>query len=297
MPKSAKPIVIDRIYDQLFDPQTNSLSRRVVNTDDIDDAIRWAKAQHQVKLKGSNPFNFMKDIIRGEGGANMWPDRLKDLRIGGRQVTGQGNVFEFVDYVEGQTVPFPSRFGFHPGVDRFEIQSVSIPLAAKALGRNDETYLIQVAVKLGIIETHLALRSKLHILEVNHLQVGIKLRLTEVDSVYAATYEDDFGERKSLIVTVEAKKRGQRILEEQVEQQVREAFTAIDTELVVPLAMVVAEKGIYVIEFNAVHRAELAEFSALEWASDALYELNPPVPGINAPRNKRAKNRHPVAHG
>lgn len=295
MPKSEKPPVIDRIYDTLLDPESQELARTVVTYDDVKQALEWARATHGLKLKGSNPFNFMKDIIRGEGGAGMWPERLKAKRITARQVTGDSNIFEFANYEDDQTEPFPSKFKYREGVETIRVQSVSIPLATKALGRNDETYLIQVAVKLGIIETHLALKSKHRVIEVTHLQVGIKLRLAEVDSMYAALYENGDGGRASCLVTVEAKKRGQRILEEQVIQQVRGAFTATDTSLVIPMAMVVAETGIYVAEFNAVAREELELFKELTLATEALYELTPAVVGINARKKaKKAKKAKKV---
>lgn len=170
MAKSQKPLVIEYIYDRLVDPSTGNLSRTLVTNSDITEAIAWAKSRGST-LSDKNPANFMKDIIRGAGASGMWPEKLKLLRIGGRQVTGDGNVFEFVPYEDGQTDPFPNRFGYHEGVQKVRVQSVSMPLATKALGRNDETYLIQVAAKLGIVETHFALHSPLRILEINHLSV------------------------------------------------------------------------------------------------------------------------------
>jgi len=162
-------------------------------------------------------------------------------------------------------------------------------LATKALGRSDETYLIQVAVKLSVVETHFALeaRPRLDILELNHLQIGIKLRRCEVDSMYAATYKDPAdGQQKRLIVTVEAKKKGQRIIEEQIVQQVKAAFDVTDVDLVVPIAMIAVAKtaahqgGIYIAEFEAVKRGDLPLFSRLGTASEAFYEFVPPVKGI-----------------
>lgn len=281
MAKSQKPEIIERIYDQLLDPQTGKLTRTLVTNSDITDAILWAQKTIGSTLSEKNPANFMKDIIRGAGASRMWPERLKNLKIGGRQVTGGGNVFEFVAYEEGQTDPFPNRFEYRASVEKFRIQSVSMPLATKALGRNDETYLIQVAAKLGIVETHFALQSPLQVLEINHLQVGIKLRLTEVDSMYAATYLAADGSRQSLIITAEAKKRGQRILEDQVKRQVEAAFRETPVDLVVPIAMTVAASGVYIAEFTGVKRSELEGFDALELAAEGLYELVPPVPGIN----------------
>lgn len=277
MPKSVKPVVIEWIYDKLVDPNTGNLRRSVVTTDDVVEGIHATK----VDLSTKNPANFIKDVIRGHGASGMWPERLKALRVGGRQVTGDGNVFEFVPYEAGQSEPFPTRFGYHEGVERIRVQSISMPLATKALGRDDETYLIQVAVKLAVLETHFALKSPLNVIEMSHLQVGIKLRLTEVDSLYSAILQNEQGGRETIAVTAEAKKRRQRILEEQVIQQVKAAFKEMkDVHLVVPTAMTAAADGIYVAEFKAVRRTELPTFAALELASEALYELTPQVPGI-----------------
>lgn len=276
MAKSQKPQVIEWIYDQLVDPNTGELTRTIVTKRDVSAGIEATG----VSLSKDNPVNFMKDIIRGHGASGMWPDKLKALRIGGRQVTGDGNVFEFVPYEPGQTEPFPSRFGYHAGVKRHQLQSVSMPLATKALGRDDETYLIQVAVKLGLVETHFALMSPLNIIELTHLQIGIKLRLCEVDAMFAATLQTDDGSHQQVIITCEAKKRRQRILEEQVVQQVKAAFRETNVELVVPIAMTAADCGVYVAEFKAVERSALDSFESLELESEALYELVPRVPGI-----------------
>ena len=281
MPKSEKPIVIEHIFNERFDEQTGQLNRTIVTNTDVVEAITECTKKYGIKLSTRNPANFVKDIIRGKSASGMWPDRLKELRFGARQVTGDGNVFEFVPYAEGQTEPFPDRFGYHEGVKHHRIQSVSIPLATKALGRDDETYLIQVGLKLAIIETHFALFSKLNVIELYHLQIGIKLRLAEIDSLYAVTYLAADGSSRRAVVTVEAKKKNQRILEEQIEQQVRAAFDATSVDTVIPVAMTADANGIYVAEFEAVQRDNLVEFDELAMSSEALYELVPPVPGIS----------------
>jgi hypothetical protein len=280
MARSQKPQVIERIYDQLVDPVTAQLTRTVVTSTDVVEAIRWCNANEGTDLSEKNPANFIKDVIRGHGASGMWPQRLHNLRIGGRQITGDGNIFEFVPYEDGQTEAFPQLFGYHEGVREHEIQSVSMPLASKALGRDDETYLIQVAIKLGLVETHFALHSDLEVIELNHLQIGIKLRLTEVDSMYSATYLDAEGERHQLIITVEAKKRRQRILPEQIVRQVKAAFTETPVDVVVPLALVSAGGGIYVAEFSPIHRAQSKALESLDLAKEVLYRLKPPVKGI-----------------
>jgi hypothetical protein len=280
MPQSQKPDVIDRIYDVLVDPTSGQLTRTIVTSEDIVQAIQWCRAHKGCTLSTKNPANFMKDIIRGQGASGMWPIRLHDLGIGGRQVTGDGNVFEFVPYLGGQTEPFPHLFGPHAGVREHSVQSVSMPMATKALGRDDETYLIQVAIKLALVETHFALHSPLDIVELNHLQIGIKLRLCEVDSLYAATYRDAGNSLHQMVITVEGKKRNQRILEGQIVRQVKAAFKETKVNLVVPIAMVASGGGIYVAEFKAVRRDEIKALDCLELASEILYKLHPPVKGI-----------------
>ena len=280
MPRSQKPQVIERIYDQLLDAGSGQLTRSVVTSTDVIEAIRWCNLNEGTSLSEKNPANFIKDVIRGHNASNMWPERLHNLRIGGRQVTGDGNIFEFVSYEEAQTEAFPQIFGYHEGVREHELQSVSMPLASKALGRNDETYLIQVAIKLGLVETHFALHSDLQIIEINHLQIGIKLRYTEVDSMYSATCEDADGQPRQIIITVEAKKRRQRILPEQIIRQVKAAFSGTSVDTVVPLALVSAEGGIYVAEFVPIQRAQSDELETLYLAKEVLYKLRPPVKGI-----------------
>lgn len=279
MAKSQKPAVIEWIYNKLL-KEDGSLQRTIVTNDDVVDAIGWCNEHQGTSLSAKNPANFLKDIIRGKNASATWPDILKKRRIGARQVTGDGRVFEFVPYIQGQVQPFPDRFGHHAGVERHRLQSVSMPLASKALGRDDETYLIQVAVKLAVVETHFALFSPIHVVELNHLQIGIKLRLCEVDALFAAKYLDKEGEMHPLIITAEAKKKNQRILEEQVMQQVRAAFQETPTNLVAPIAMTAVECGIYLAEFKAVRRDELNSFKELELEVEKVYELVPPVKGV-----------------
>ena len=280
MPRSEKPPVVEYIYKSLVDPITGRLTRTIVTNEDVVNAINWCRENLGLNLSAKNPANFIKDIIRGKSAASMWPESLKQARVSARQVTGYGNVFEFVPYLDGQVEPFPDNFGYHAGVQKHRIQSVSMPLASKALGRDDETYLIQVAVKLAVVETHFALQSPIQVVELNHLQIGIKLRLCELDSLFSATYVDEFGKLAPLIITAEAKRRDQRILEDQIVRQVHAAFAETETPAVVPIAMTASAGGIYIAEFKKVWRPELEDFKQLELEAEGLYVLEPPVQGI-----------------
>ncbi len=278
--QSNKPYVIERIFRQRWDEDTNSLNGTIVTNDEIVEAIRWANANHGTKLSTLNPANFIKDIIRSKSASQMWPELLKSNRWSAVQLTGDGNIFKFVPYSEGQDEPFPIKFGYHSNVQRHRLQSVSMPMATKALGRDDETYLIQVAVRLAVVETHFALFSAIEVLELNHLQIGIKLRLCEVDALFAATFRQADGGLEQLIITAEAKNKKQRILEEQIMQQVRAAFSETDINRVVPIAMTSEAEGIYVAEFESIRRDELEQFTSLTLKTEVLYELIPRVKGI-----------------
>ena len=265
------------------------MSRALVTLDDITEALIETGAD----LSRKNAANFMKDLIRPHKASNSWPEELKRLRIGGRQVTGGGRAFKFIPYSEGQTEPFPNPFGYHSDMPVHFIESVSMSQANKALGRDDETYLIQVALRLRLVETHFALKSPLNIAEVSHLQIGIKLRRTEIDSLYSAVVQNEEGQSQ-ILITTEAKRRGQRILAGQVMQQVHAAFAiGPDYDTVVPLAMTSAEGGVYVAEFKAVHRSAITEFASLELETEAYYRFVPPVPGISPKLRRRAKSKLP----
>jgi hypothetical protein len=277
---SGKPLVIERVFAELFDPTTGELRRAVVTNEDLVAAINWCRLNKGSTLSSKNPANFFKDIIRGNADAK-WPESLKALRWTAKQKTGDGNVFEFVRYRDDQNEPFPDSFTYHEGVKNHRIQTLSIPLATKALGRDDETYLIQVAAKIHVIETHFALESPVKILEINHLQIGIKQRKTEIDSLYSASYQSDDGSTKRLLITAEAKNKGQRILVEQILNQVSAAFTlATDVDIVIPVAMIARPGGIYLVEFQKISRTDHADNILLVLEREAFYELMPRVPGI-----------------
>lgn len=273
--------MIERVFDQLWNSETSTLSRTIVTSADLVDAIIWCNANMGTSLSSRNPANFFKDIIRGSGASGMWPERLKALRWSAKQRTGDGDVFEFVPYKADQEDAFPDLFVYKPDIPHRQIQSLSMPLASKALGRDDETYLVQVAVKLAVVETHFALESPLQVAELNHLQTGIKLRKTEIDSLFSAMFNDADGVFKRMIITAEAKNKRQRILPEQIMRQVIAAFAEVPSvDVVVPVAMVAHAGGIYFAEFKIVRRADLAAFEELTLESEAFYELIPHVQGI-----------------
>ena len=234
----------------------------------------------------------MKDLMRGRGAEANWPDSLKAARIGGRQRVGGGRVLEFVPYAEGQTDPFYSSFVRSSDLNPVAVQSLSLPLPAKSLGRKDESWLIQVAVALKVIETHFALGSHIRVLELTHLQTGVKLSSSEVDALFLALVERNDGSRLNALVTCEAKQDNERILEHQIVSQIIAAYRSVkrlklQIELIVPIAIQASkhpEGSIYVVEFQpwSPAQAEVSEDEVghVVMVREGLYQIRPPVRGI-----------------
>lgn len=299
---SDKTVVVARIWDLL---QIEGQGRTVVYFEDVKEAIDYCNSLDNKKRSTSNPANFMKDLIRTDSASGNWPQRLCDLRIGGRQRVGLNRVFEFVPFAPGQTEPFPNRYLPNSSMTPVSLQSVSLPLASKALGRKDESWLVQVAVSLRILEQHFALNSSLAVREVVHLQTGVKLANSEIDGLFRAIVEKN-GNRSHILVTCEAKQKGERILEHQIVEQVVAAYKSIklssheedlDIGQIVPVALkAVGEKGeIYVVEFEpwtpSDAEAPEALLKELKLAAETLFRLVPPVPGIGFQPKNRKKRR------
>ncbi|MDW9463588.1 hypothetical protein GOA57_27445 [Sinorhizobium meliloti] len=309
--QSKKPEVIEIVYDRLIGGDTWPVERRlIVDRSMLEGAIIERNRRHSAEkpLSTGNPANFLKDFIRKKTCNRNWPKRLLRQRITARQVYGNEQVFEFVPFPPGDIEPFPDRFDPIPGLPVFRFESLSIPLEARKLGRQDEPWLIQIAVSQRIIETHLSIRAVdfgLVIETLAHLQVSVKTQ-PEIDATFIATLRTSEENSIRAYVTVEAKQIGERILEHQVREQVRVAFSftsglkgddAIDA--VLPIVIQVVRKPgdpiganrqcIYVAQFNAIGRDEFVKNYSralhdmpLTVQSAALYEAFPSISGISS---------------
>lgn len=285
MAKSKKPAVIEHIFDQLFDPASGTLIRTVVTAEDLENAKRFCNEKLGLEIRlNSNPFNFMKDIVRSNSGTRIWPERIRQLGFRGEQCTGDGNIFEFVSIAVGDDADDPLDFRPTDDTNSYFIQSLSLPIASKTLGRTDESWLLQVAVNLRVIESHFAIgeNKQIDALELNHLQMDIKLRKVQIDALYLARCApSDSDTSGSVLITVEAKQGDQRVLIEQIARQVRAAFQSTENDRIIPTAIVaIRGKGMYVVEFKAVHRSELENFDLPKFHRDAIFILTPSVQGI-----------------
>ncbi len=304
--KSEKPRVIEFLYEQY---KRGEIPDGLVTNDRVADAIKATKAD----LSVANPANFLKDIIRGKGANRIWPDALKSDRVSARQRYGSKRVFQFVPYEEGQDRPFPDYFEIDESTKTHQVQAASIPFAARQLGRSEESWLTQIVVNLRLIESQLSIFSPYRdrVRDVTHLQMGMKTQ-PEIDAVFLASYgaSGKLSSETSLhvLVTCEAKQFRQRILENQIREQVGKAMEITDKiknpqiQAVKPMAIQVVEhefvdgkeKAIFIVEFEQIPRADFASDQGesekmdrllsmkLKAISKAIYRITPPIAGLNS---------------
>jgi len=71
------------------------------------------------------------------------------------------------------------------------------------------------------------------------------------------------------------------LIPSQIINQVQAAFAEAEVDTVVPIGLrTVRGVGFYLTEFEAVRRDDAEALDELTLASDAIYELRPPVKGI-----------------
>lgn len=286
---SQKTAIIEDLFGQRWNPTAQVLTNSMVMLADVGNAIRAYNSRHpQSRISDRNPANFFKDFIRSSSSANTnWPRAIFAMGYTARQRTGRGRCFEFTPVPIGQEVPFPSAVPPLPGdAPPHRVESVSLPLASRRLGRDDEAWLIQVLVRLRVFETHLALYSprRSNIRQVDHLQMSVKLRDAEIDAIFLVLEHDPSGTITQTLVTCEAKQGRDDILEDQMLAQL-EAVAAIadfQPDLVVPLAAKsVGRSTVHLVEFVAVSPTAIREgLTSLTIASHQAYTFEPAVPGI-----------------
>jgi hypothetical protein len=128
--------------------------------------------------------------------------------------------------------------------------------------------------------------SQRKIVQLDHLQMSVKLRKSEIDALFLAVEQDDSGNPQSLrelIVCCEAKQVNDDILEDQILGHVEAVFKAkgVHQELVLPIAVkAVGRSMVQVVEFDVIRKEDASTTDLLTLRSQAVYELLPYVPGI-----------------
>jgi hypothetical protein len=292
-----KSKVIEHLFEQRWNKATVSLSSCAVTLEDVGRAIDSCR----VSLSKRNLANFFKDFIRVKRSANRrWPKSVWDRGFTATQTTGGGLCFRFVPAPTGMTEPFPNVFVPSDELIRnpHKIQSVSLPTASRRLGRADETWLAQIAVRLRLIETHFAIFSGRRVIQVDHLQMGLKLARAEIDALFLMQEGDPLsGETTDeILVYCEAKGMKDDILEDQILNGVKALgkIPNIKQERIVPIAIkTLAEPGrslVYLIEFQEADRATINQLETLTPVNQQVYEIVPQVPGLARPET-RPKDR------
>lgn len=292
-----KPKVIEHLFEKRYDSRMRQIADPLVRSDALIEAIEECNKLPGKTLSTKNPANFLKDYLRSPKRNELWPAVLKRARITARQKYRKGRVFAFAPYEEGQTEPFPDIFVLPSDAQEHVVESVSLPSAARALGRRDEAWLIQVCVHQRIVQTHFALHSHHQApVDIFHLQNSVKTT-PEIDAIFLMTLFERNSLRKAL-VTLEAK-RDEPILPDQLRAQVarmaktcRKEKGLRDVELIVPVAArsglhdgarVVALFEMAPVEVDrgvAAYDADEEHLLKLDIVSAVPYRLQPAVSGI-----------------
>lgn len=283
MAKDDKSIVFEHMFESRWDDTTKTLSDPLFMLEDVSQAIAACNALDGKNRSTRNPANFVKDYPRHRNAANKkWPKRIKDAGYTIKQRTGGGKCFEFVKMLPGQ-LPFP-LIGDWEKAERLKVQSLSMPLASRRLGRNDEAWLTQVAVKLHLIEAYFSLsNSGRNVVEIDHLQMNAKLNKSEIDSIYRYTEKLDEDDLRHGLILLEAKGKSEDVSHDQLVNALGAGKTLLDdeTDLLLTMALkAVKGAGVHVMEFEVVHESDIAGKAELDLVHEAVIEISPPVPGI-----------------
>lgn len=277
--RSRKTAVVERLaqlYDQGLIPDGIVRSADIVRAmDDVGS-----------DLSRANPANFFKDMLRKNPTAN-WPAALLARRLYARQAYGEQKIFQFFTPPAGVD-PFADDIGMPDDFPITKVSSLTMDSLARSLGRNEETWLTQVVVNLGLIGQHLAVHSPDadRIKDLRFLQVGMKTQ-PEIDSVFVAEHIGADGGTENVFLTVEVKQRGERVLADQIREQVRKAFEETsrlrDREIgyVKPFAVNVVRREfegrnedlVYIREFEMISREDFDATWARERGANLVYEI------------------------
>jgi hypothetical protein len=281
MARDDKSIVFEYMFKSRWDDATQTLTDPLFMLEDVSQAIAACNARDGKKRSTRNPANFVKDYPRHRNAANKkWPKLIKDAGYKIKQRTGGSKCFEFVRMLPGE-LPFP-LIGDSERAERLQAQSLSMPLASRRLGRKEEAWLTQVAVKLHLIESYFSLSSSArNVIEIDHLQMNAKLGNSEIDSIYRYTEVID-GKLVCGLILLEAK-MGEDVSPDQLINSLHSGKTLLDDETTVLLTMAikaVKDSAVHIMEFEAVDNQDIDSTAELELRHEAVFELHPPVPGI-----------------
>lgn len=282
--KSKKTPYIEALFNDRWDSITGSFKGpSIVTLADVKHYLDSPPPGAQL-LSSSNPANFFKDFTRRIESANLnWPQSVTARGFTANQVTTQGACFDFVPIPSGQAQPFVAAGAFATSLTPHFIESASMPVASRGLGRSDEPWLLQVVVRLKIIETYLTLFSSrsARIVQVDHLQMSVKHYGVEIDALYLVLEHDDAKQERQMLVTCEAKGIREDVNLSQLIRQANAGLRLADfsPKRVMPISIkAVGQSRLHVVEYETLSAPRTT--GQLNIAAEALFELRPSVPGI-----------------
>ncbi len=297
--QTGKTIIIEQIFDSRWDVATQSVTLDLVTLIDVSKAIKRYNRRVPKGYKpmsDKNPANFFKDFIRRTSAANRnWPKSVLARGYTAQQETGAGNSFRFTRLPAGHITAFVESESNYPQfpekVCRIRIQSLSMDAKSRLLGRRDESWLMQVAAKLQLVQSHLALCSQRVFIEVSELQQNLKQSGAEIDALFLGKVNS----HNSILITVEAKGRKDDILQIQVVAQVNAVMRMKSIQknraaiagdagnfYILPMAMkVIEESVVYIAEYEPVKYAKNGRITSVSLAQESLCQIMPPVEGIS----------------
>jgi hypothetical protein len=289
--KSQKTLVIQQIFDSLWDDRIETLSRTIVRLSDIAAAIQACRKKYGINLSSLNPANFIKDFLRTSSRNRNWPERLAQLRWTAVQTTGGGDAFEFIPYRPGQAEPFPAEFPLDEDARVLPVESLTLPIETREIARWDEARLIQVAVALRIVETYFAVVSSLRVEAIAHLQTNLKLSKSEIDALFIARLVGGSGKHITALVTCESKTGREQLNGSQIIAQIRAVATlGLAAEMIIPIAIRSSAGKIHVQEFAAVALAGVNSCESVQVIAEAAFELSPQIAGLTTKPGTRKSN-------
>lgn len=264
---------------------SRSIADPVVTMDNIVEGIGATGAS----LSRKNAANFWKDLTRtGIKGLNRnWPKSVSARGFGGTDGIGRGGQFAFVPVPVGQSAPDYDFVDRGPDIPETALQSLSMPVAMRDLGRPSENWHAQVAARLDVVASYFAFHSPRNaeprsIEEVNFLQTGVKVGATsEVDATFSLLANDG-----QWLVAAEVKGHSEQFYLPQIKRAAialsnianRDTKSPlINIKGIIPLGIkVVGKSKLWVIEFEPIADPS----KPLSKASEGIFNLVPPVPGV-----------------
>jgi len=314
--RSKKTIIVESLFrDPSRWDDLGNLVRPVVSVDEIRAAIdENNQTPEAVHVKPGNVYAFFKDLVRRTSSANLnWPESVLKAGFTGVQNKGEGNSFEFIPLPSGQTTAFNENMATYPREPTRAkvsvIQTLSLPTFNKVLSRADENWLQSIAIELHLPQSHLAFHHQggLALTEVRHMQSNLKQNRAEIDGLLCGTLSDG----NLVLITMEAKGDKDDVLDSQVLDQieavqkmpaVRKALAATGRDSaktqILPMAMKLVPMAsvdptcathlsqgttavIYMADYQCVP-LDGTRPSVLQINGETLFDLLPPIPGINA---------------